>query len=172
MNYSTIFTPTSTAVAMPHVFNDGGRSNYFKGAKAGDCVPRAITIATGLDYKFVYDELNRLTKEYADKKGQRTKVSRAINNKTHRRSVRNGTYDIVSKPFMASLGWEWQPTMFIGSGCTVHVKADELPTNKGNLILRLSRHWTAVVSGELHDTYDCSRNGTRGVYGYFWKPVG
>ena len=125
-------------IQIPYVYNDGGRSNYFKGSFVGDCVPRAITIATGLNYKFVYDELNRLTKEYAEKKGQRTKVSRAINNKRHNRSVRNGTYDKVSKPFLASLGWEWQPTMFIGSGCTVHVKADELPTDKGNLILKLS----------------------------------
>ena len=41
---------------MKHHFNDGGRSQYFKGAKAGDCVVRAIAIASGLDYKKVYDD--------------------------------------------------------------------------------------------------------------------
>lgn len=36
--------------------NDGGRLLYFKG-EAGDCVTRAVTIASGLDYKEVYDTL-------------------------------------------------------------------------------------------------------------------
>ena len=38
-------------------FNDGGRSKYFKGKGAGDCVPRAIAIATGKDYKEVYNAM-------------------------------------------------------------------------------------------------------------------
>ncbi len=37
-------------------YNDGGRSKYFKGT-GGDCVTRAIAIATGKDYKEVYDIL-------------------------------------------------------------------------------------------------------------------
>ena len=69
---------------------------------------------------------------------------------------------------MADLGWEWTPTMQIGSGCTVHVKKDELP--EGRLILRLSGHYAAVIDGELHDSFDSSRNGTRCVYGYWKKP--
>jgi len=56
--------------------------------------------------------------------------------------------------------------MQIGSGCTVHVKKDELP--EGRLILRLSKHYAAFIDGELHDSFDSSRNGTRCVYGY-WK---
>jgi len=37
-------------------YSDGGRSNYFKG-EAGDCVVRAIAIATEIDYKVIYDKL-------------------------------------------------------------------------------------------------------------------
>ena len=46
---------------MEFKFNDGGRSKYFKGF-TGDCVTRAIAIATGLDYKKVYDDLNEMAK--------------------------------------------------------------------------------------------------------------
>lgn len=67
---------------------------------------------------------------------------------------------------MAELGFDWTPTMTIGSGCKVHLKADELP--KGRLICMLSRHAVAVIDGVINDTYDPSRDGTRCVYGY-WK---
>jgi len=55
--------------------------------------------------------------------------------------------------------------MKIGSGCTVHLKKDELP--KGRVIASLSKHLVAVIDGIIYDTYDCSQNGTRCVYGYY-----
>lgn len=64
-------------------------------------------------------------------------------------------------------GWVWTPTMFIGSGCKVHLRGDELPA--GRLIVSVSKHLVAVIDGVIHDTYDCSRNGTRCVYGYYRK---
>jgi hypothetical protein len=57
--------------------------------------------------------------------------------------------------------------MSIGSGCQVHLRADELPS--GRLIVSVSRHVVAVIDGIIHDNHDCSRGGTRCVYGY-WKP--
>jgi hypothetical protein len=57
--------------------------------------------------------------------------------------------------------------MFIGSGCKVHLKKDELPS--GNLIVRVSKHIVAVIDGVIHDLSDPSRSGTRCVYGYFKK---
>ena len=59
--------------------------------------------------------------------------------------------------------------MFIGSGCKVHLRNDELPA--GRLIVCLSRHYTAVIDGVIHDTHDPSRGGTRCVYGYWRKEV-
>jgi hypothetical protein len=56
--------------------------------------------------------------------------------------------------------------MQIGSGCKVHLRADELPN--GRLVVHTSRHSTAVIDGVIHDTYDPSRGGNRCVYGY-WK---
>jgi hypothetical protein len=55
--------------------------------------------------------------------------------------------------------------MQIGSGCKVHLRADELPA--GRLVVKLSRHLVAVIDGVIHDTYDCSRGGTRCVYGFY-----
>jgi len=48
------------------------------------------------------------------------------------------------------------------------LKKDELPS--GTLIVSCSKHITVVKDGVLHDTYDCSRRGTRCVYGYWTKP--
>jgi len=66
---------------------------------------------------------------------------------------------------MEFIGWTWVATMQIGSGCKVHMKADELP--EGEVLVRLSRHYSAMVNGVIYDTYDPSREGTRCVYGYW-----
>ena len=135
---------------MEWVYDDGGRSNYFKGS-AGDCVVRAIAIATEQDYKKVYDELALMHQERYGK-----------------RSARNGTHRDDIKRYMADLGWKWNPTMGIGTGCTVHLREDELPG--GRVMCSLSRHIATVVDGVLHDTYDSSRDGERCVYGYWVLP--
>jgi hypothetical protein len=57
--------------------------------------------------------------------------------------------------------------MHIGSGCRVHLRADELPP--GRLIVEVSRHVVAVIDGVIHDLADPSRGGRRCVYGYFTR---
>lgn len=141
---------------MEFVYSDGGRSKYFKAERVGDCCARAIANATGLDYKEVYDSLNELAK-YEKTGKKKKKISNA----------RSGVYKSTADKYLKSLGWKWHACMTIGSGCQVHVKADELP--RGNLVLNLSRHFTCVKNGVLYDTYDCSRDGTRCVYGYWFK---
>jgi hypothetical protein len=64
-------------------------------------------------------------------------------------------------------GWKWVATMQIGKGCQVHMREDELP--KATIICRVSKHVACVKDGVVHDTHDCSRGGTRCVYGYFIK---
>lgn len=143
---------------MEWIYDDGGRSKYFKAEKVGDCVTRAICNATGKDYKEVYDALNDLAKK-----------ERAGKRKRGRSSSRDGVYTATAKKYIEQvLGWKWTPCMTIGSGCKVHVRSEELPS--GNLILNLSRHFSCVKDGILYDTYDCSRDGTRCVYGYWSKP--
>jgi hypothetical protein len=142
---------------MKFKFNDGGRlAAGYKGHNAGDCVCRAISIATGQDYQTVYDKLNEL--------GQNENFK---DNRTKRSNARTGVFKETYKPYIESLGFEWVACMGRGTGCKVHLKPDELPN--GILIVRLSRHLSVVIDGVLQDTYDCSRDGTRCVYGYWRK---
>ena len=138
------------------VFNDGGRIGAgFKGI-AGDCVCRAIAIATERRYEEVYAALNEAAT------GERLTARRKT-----RSSARTGVHRPTIRRYMESLGWQWTPTMQIGSGCKVHLRADELPA--GRLVVSVSRHVVAVVDGVVHDTHDSTRGGSRCVYGYFKK---
>jgi hypothetical protein len=137
-------------------YHDGGRSAAGYRGKAGDCVVRSIAIATGLPYQHIYDLINRASTH-----------ERTGNRKRGKSNARTGVYKSTIKRVMTSLGWIWTPTMQIGSGCTVHLRSDELPG--GRLLVSVSKHLTAVVDGVIHDTHDCSRRGTRCVYGY-WQP--
>lgn len=137
-------------------FNDGGRLAAGYKGKTGDCVVRAVAIATGLAYQEVYDRVNALSAQ--ERTGTR---------KRGKSNARTGVYKSSTRRLMDSLGWTWTPTMQIGSGCTVHLRANELP--HGHLIVSVSRHIVAVIDGVIHDTHDCSRNGTRCVYGYWSK---
>jgi hypothetical protein len=129
-------------------YNDGGREAAGFRGEAGDCVTRAIAIATGISYRDVYDEL----------------ASRNAA-KGNSKSARNGVHKAIYQKWLYELGWNWTATMGIGTGCRVHLNAEELPS--GILIARLSRHICAVVDGVVQDTHDPTREGTRCVYGYW-----
>jgi hypothetical protein len=150
---------------IPFVETDGGRREAgFTNTKiAGDCVTRAVTIASGRPYIEVYAELAEIN--------QRMSITRRRKAKgvAGRLTASRGIYtkSKLFKDYMILNGFEWIPTMQIGSGCMVHVRASELP-KKGRFVLRLSKHCTALVDGILMDAYDCSRDGTRAVYGY-WR---
>lgn len=136
-------------------FDDGGRQEAgFKGL-TGDCVTRAIAIATGQDYKKVYEDLWALDRSA---------------NLDAAKGPRNGYPIKLVRAYLGNRGWMWTPTMGIGTGCQVHLRSDELPS--GAIICRLSKHLCAVVDGVLRDTYDSSRQGTRCVYGYWEKTDG
>lgn len=139
--------------------DDGGRKAAGYQGTAGDCVVRAIAIATGMPYQSVYDGINATA--VGERRGKR---KRGVS------SARNGVYKGTIRKYLAALGWKWTPTMGIGTGCKVHLKADELPA--GRLVVSLSKHLTAVIDGVIHDTHDPQRDGTRCVYGYWAKEGG
>lgn len=161
---------------MPWVKNDGGRAAAGYHGSAGDCVTRALAIAMELDYQLVYDAMANGNLNARKTRGRKKKVGR--------KTAREGIFvrDKWFKDFMASHGWTWTPTMTIGSGCKVHLVADELPP--GRIIVSLSRHYCAVIDGVINDTYDPNDRpppewleeygrevrepGPRCVYGY-WK---
>lgn len=135
---------------MKYQYNDGGREVAGYKGTAGDCCTRSIAIATGKPYQEVYDAINKTAKSETKKKS----------------SAREGVYTKTAKKYLASLGLiRWVPCMQIGSGCKVHLRESELP--QGRLIVRVSKHYTAVINGVINDTHDCSRGGTRCVYGYW-----
>lgn len=131
------------------IITDGGRAEAGFRGDARDCVARATAIATGRPYREVYDEL-------AEAQAQVTGV----------KSARNGIDKKAYKSYFEAQGFEWTPTMKVGQGTTVHLRADELPM--GRLLVSVSRHLVAVIDGVIYDDHDPSRNGTRAVYGY-WR---
>ncbi len=144
-------------------FNDGGRTAAgFKGG-AGDCVVRSIAIATKLPYLQVYEDLRLANETYAQLRNDR--LARRLNAKGA--SPRNGNHRNVFHDYIIGLGFQWVPTMQVGAGCQVHLRANELP--QGILIVKVSKHLTAVVNGVILDTHDPSRGGNRCVYGYYSK---
>jgi hypothetical protein len=142
---------------MTFKFNDGGRLDSGRKGSTGDCVCRAISIASNRPYLEVY---NRLSEGNKNQRASKNTIKGA-------KSASNGinTDRKWFKDYMLELGFTWTPLMKIGSGCKFHAKADDLPA--GRLILSLSGHWAAMIDGVINDTYDPSRGGSRCVYGYW-----
>ena len=138
---------------MEWTHDDGGRAEAGYKGEARDCTVRAIAIALGRPYQEVYDDMNAAGRKERKHKG------------ASRSSARTGVYRQTTRRYLESQGWSWTPCMGIGTGCKVHLRSNELPT--GRIIVKLSRHLAAVIDGVLHDISDCSRNGTRCVYGYW-----
>jgi len=137
-------------------YNDGGRKEAGYKGVTSDCVVRAIAIVANLPYQKVYDDINLLAKD-----------ERITKKRIKKSSSNSGVYKCTYTKYLTKLGFKWVPTMFIGKGCQVHLKENELP--KGRLIVRLSKHLTSVIDGVIHDIYNPDREGTRCVYGYYIK---
>lgn len=142
-------------------YNDGGRASAgFKGT-AGDCVVRAIAIATGLPYAEVYKRLAESNKTQRVTKGTRTSLA-------GKATARNGIYTHRKwfKDYMAELGFVY---------VTLVPKFGDQPPRifeirniiSGRMILSLRRHSAAMVDGVLMDTWDSSNEGLAKVYGYW-----
>lgn len=144
---------------MQYVYDDGGRLDAGYKGDVGDCVVRSVAIATRQPYQTVYDTFN----EYG-------KTERITKLRKVQSDSRTGVWADRKwfKDYMVSIGWKWTATMLIGQGCKVHLKEGELPM--GRLLVTVSKHYTAVIDGVIHDTHNPSRLGTRCVYGY-WSRV-
>jgi hypothetical protein len=130
---------------MEYQYHDGGRANAgFKG-ETGDCVVRAIALATVTPYIEVYNAF-----------------------KAKGKSPRDGVHRKDYQKYLEERGWKWEPLMGFGTGTKVHLRDGELP--HGRIICRVSRHMVAIIDQVIYDTHDPSRRGTRAVYGFFYKP--
>ena len=127
---------------------DGGRRDAgFKG-NTGDCVTRAIAIATETPYRQVYRDLTALTKSMTG--GLDT-------------SVRRGCSRIVAHRYLIDLGWSVVRTP---NGYLTDAPTDEW------IIAALPRHKMAILDGTVHDSWDsrfCQRTkcGSPRLLGYY-----
>ena len=148
----------------------------------GDCAVRAWAIAlhgpgvSDAQYKDVYKDFCRLIREWAFE--GRSNALKAV----YRNGTRHTKPDVIPEKevmnrFAAEKGFIWQATSGIGQVETVHVRPDELPG--GVLVLKISKHFSAMIDGLLYDIWDTSvsrhvaEDGGRGwrtVYGYWSKP--
>lgn len=141
---------TTTGELLPYVYSDGGRAQYFKG-KTGvyDCVCRAVAIASGKDYKDVYNAMKAATGE----------------------SPRKGTYTNTAKfkRFMGGMGFTWTPCSGIGVRTAVHPRKGEMPEH-GRHVCSAHGHYFAIVEGVVYDAWDSRYNSfgeVRRIYGYW-----
>ena len=132
---------------LPYVYDDGGRSNYFKAKNVNDCVCRAVSIVTGGDYREVYDQIRFYT---GDSPGRGVRVrSQAFKN------------------LMVSLGFKFGVVSYDN---LARLRMGEIP-NKGRLVCCTKSHAIAVIDGVVHDTYDSRFNkwGKPTTILYYWR---
>ena len=73
---------------MDFVYNDGGRAAAGYKGRAGDCVVRAIAIATQKPYQDVYDGINVLALAERTRRGRRSSARSGVGRRTYERYLR------------------------------------------------------------------------------------
>jgi hypothetical protein len=115
-----------------------------EGVKAkGDCVTRAIVMATGLDYQEVWDELTRRKQGPGNKRG----------------TASSGMPHVVSCEYLKELGWT-----YVSFDQGEKFTYENLPEE---CIVNLPGHYTYVKRGIVYDTYDCRGKRRRKLEGYY-----
>jgi hypothetical protein len=136
---------------MTFVYDDGGRKTAGFSGPAGDCVARAVAIASRRPYLEVYERLAEINQAFRGRR--RRKSAKGVRTAAHGIPM-----SVAFKRYMGELGFTWVPTMFIGQGCKIHLHEGELPA--GRLVVSVSRHLTAVIDGTIRDTHDPRREIT------------
>ena len=109
---------------MRFVYNDGGRSNYFKVGNVGDCCCRAICNTTGLDYKRIYDLINKISVLESTKHHRRGQTS----------SARDGVFKETAIKIIEALGGEKVKVQEFGSSVKCHLCDEDLNQYDGLFI--------------------------------------
>ena len=155
----------SVDISPEFMYNDGGRSDYFKG-KTGDCVTRAITISleknalgTPKNYKQIYNDLWAFQKQYALENN--TLLAKQLRErKTF--SVRRGVSSSIMHLYLKSLNYDFYPEPL----------TNEILKSEDNLILMFKKHTSAIINGVVNDDYnpfEDNRRALKKMYGYYKK---
>jgi hypothetical protein len=126
-------------------YHDGGRTNsgLSRLKSTGDCVPRAIAIACGIDYLSTIEMVNKFCGR------EKNRVSYATI------GVKKQTLDRI----LEHLGFRWIHKRF---------KWKTGMLMEGKFILNLSDHIVTRIDGRFYDIYKSVPEG-RIVYGYWMK---
>jgi hypothetical protein len=135
-----------------------------RGTGRNACVPRAIAIALGLDYRETHEALDAAQQEWSTT-GRTSKAKRRAAGRT---IAQEGVHKPVYTAFLAERGWHHVSLMEVGKQRERNPRFADLPTT-GTIIANVSKHLTAVIDGVIHDTHDPTRSGARTVYGYWIK---
>jgi hypothetical protein len=131
---------------MEFIWDDGGRSDCGYVGLAGDCVTRAIAIATGTSYRDIYRTLGEIASM----------------------TPRDGVATSVSGEYLSGLDWQYT------SGNRQTLNTEVLP--KGPVIVHLTNahrsggHFCSVIDHVLYDTWNPSEEDDYRVAGYWTRP--
>jgi len=126
---------------MKYQFHDGGRSNtaFRKKTDLGDCVVRALTLATNLNYTLVWHQLcdiAKLTGRYPNEKE---------------------TYEL----FLAKHGWIKQRTPRDKNKKLISLNKWDF---KKQAVITFSSHLVYINKKTVFDTWDCRHQKIRNYY--------
>jgi len=130
---------------MKYKYNEGGRGEHYKGL-SGDCVTRAITIATEQRYDDVYNALFDIARNW---KGN-SKLAKRIRTNA---SPRDGCFKEVGSKYLKDLSID---------EVRKKLKINDQIFNEGRYVVKVRRHWIAIIDGVVHDTWDSRK--TSGAY--------
>ena len=122
---------------MKFIKNYGGREKYFptklKKDQVGDCVIRAVAIATEQDYMEVFNALFEIGKE----------LGRMPNDKQ------------CYERYLTSKGWVKQSPLRNWEKKKYRVKKLGSKFKDQSVIIHTTNHLTTLVNGDINDTWDC-----------------
>ena len=136
---------------MDWIYDDGGSGS----GDLRDCVTRSIAIAAQLGYDEVYERVVERTSDFVYEDGS------AYADRGH--GLLDGpSYDGVPTEaiddYLTELGFTWHRC---GLG------DDPLPMS-GRLIVEMPGHYTTVIDGVVHDTWDCRGRSVEGYWVQDW----
>ena len=125
---------------MEYKYDKGGRNGS---VSVGDCVPRAIAIISNSDYYTVLKILQNEQKKFIAKYNQRKRKHKFSLKK---RSPQRGTFPKAYEKVLKELGGE-------KISYAEWTSFDSVPKN-GRLLVKGHKHLTAVIDGEVRDTWE------------------
>ena len=134
-------------------YNDGGRAAAgFKG-HTGDCVTRAICIATGSSYRETYTDLQIAHRQFLHTltPARRRSHGKTISNAEMDQGKSRGINMTVYEPVLRKLNWACK---YVG-----RITPTQAVKQFGeNLILKTPHHLVAILDGVLLDTWNSSHS--------------